>query len=253
MCLFTGTVSNREQQAYEHASVEMSAAHTNLKLDGMSATVDHALTGSLRQALQSFQAAAVVNGVTPSPAFNDKLQRLKHDAALLRNAAHDANYAVYVTTVQQLQAKAIGPVHERVNKKVRTCSNTHRDHTFNLAGMWPQHFGPAARATLYSVRAKFAGSSGGGEGMFNLGPGAGEHLVSTGGIGGKRYNGYRLFYNPQNTVLRVYLEGYGWGGGVCTNPLEMHYVDLTITRNALALPENAAYKLPYSKAEPPVF
>jgi hypothetical protein len=36
-------------------------------------------------------------------------------------------------------------------------------------------------------------------------------------------------------------------------PLQMKHVDLTITRNGLALPENAAYKLPYKKSEPPVF
>jgi hypothetical protein len=36
-------------------------------------------------------------------------------------------------------------------------------------------------------------------------------------------------------------------------PLQMKHVDLTITRNALALPENAAYKLPYTKSVSPQF
>lgn len=245
------TVLNREQNAYESARVTMSTARSNMKLDGASATVDHELVSALRAPIQAFQDAAVLPSVAPSPSCKTKLDRLKDDAVALWGSAHDANYAVYNTKREELKNVPIAEVKERINHRIHSCSNTHHDRTFNLGQMYPQYFGPAVKGNLYSVRSSFEGS-GNGSGNFNLGQGVSEHQVSEGGVGGKKWNGNRIYYNPQNTVLRVWLAGSGWGGGVCSNSLDMHSVDLSIVRNALALSENTVYNQPYQRAPTPV-
>jgi hypothetical protein len=146
----------------------------------------------------------------------NKLLALKETAAEIWTSAQDANLAAHATRRQELQAQLVDSVEVRVENRVRTCFNTQHDHTFNLGEMYPQYFGPTTMATLHSVHARFQGSGGGEEGMFKLRPGVGEYLVSTGGIGGKRYNGYRLFYNSHSTVMKVHLESAGWRCGVCS-------------------------------------
>lgn len=249
----TAEITKRVETAAEEAQIALSTAYGSFDRNGAPAAVNNDLTAALRGALQAFRSAAVIDDVEPPPSYEKKLRLLKEYAAMLWRSAHDANDAVHAVRRQQLQATSAGAVTERINHGVHTCSNTHHDHVFDLAVKLPQHFGPQARANLHSVRVRLDGSGGGEGGPLNLDPAVGEHLVCTNGIGGGKYNGNRVYYNPSNAVLRVYLEGGGWGGGTCSNPLWMSYVDLTITRNALALPENAVYNQPYTRGEAPVF
>jgi hypothetical protein len=228
------------------------ATRSDLKLDGSAATVNEHLALRLREVVWSFEDAAVPHGFARAPSYATKLQELQNTAAGLWDAAHVANLAVYDSTRLSLQSSVVEPVTEYMTHKIDTCSNTHHDHAFTLSEMLPQYFGANAKVNLHSVRIRFEGS-GGGEGSFDLSPGVGEHLVSTGGIEGERYNGNRVYYNPQTTGLRVTMEGAGWGRGVCDNRLQMSHIELNVTRNALALQENAVYSLPYIKAAAPAF
>ena len=153
----------REQNAYNTANTAMSTARTSLTLDGVLSTVEEAFVKAMREAISVYKKDAVQDGVTPSPAYHDKLQHLLSAAEMQWSSAHDANFAVYKGTRERLQATPTPVEVVRISDHLHTCSNQQHTRTYNLGERFPQYFSPENKAYLYSVRSRFDGS-GGGEG-----------------------------------------------------------------------------------------
>ena len=244
-------ITDREQTAVDAARKALTAAKNSLTFEGVGSTVDQTLVNLLRVPIAAFQSAAVLPDVTPSPGYTDKLKRLKDEAVAHWKSAHDANYAVYLNTRNIMLNTPISAVSEEISEHIDSSANNHHERHFDLSQRVPQYFAAAKRDELLAVSCSFNGS-GGGTGALNLSPGAGNHLVSTGGMDGKgseRYMGNKVYYNHANTELHIVLEGGGFSKNVNDNHhLKMNKVVFRITRNQLALPENAAFKQKYKKA-----
>ena len=223
-------------------------AESKAKLSGDAAEVNEILTGEFKKIIADFQKA----GVTVSPEYQHMLEKMQQKAKALWISSHEKNSLIYEGERKRLMNTPAPAVVELIQHYIHACSNTEFNHEFVLSERFPQYFGAEARGDLLSVRTRFEGS-GGGEGSLNLSPGIGEQRVSDGGLGGKKWNGNKLFYNHDTTVLRVWLGGGCWGGGVCSNPITMKHVELIISQKALMLPENAKFNLPYQRGVEPAF
>ena len=242
-----GLIIERGRSAYAVAWAGLLEARSKAKLSGDAAEVNE-MTAQLKKSVSEFRKA----GLASSPEYKDKLKALRKQAKTLWIEAHEENNLVHTSARERLMGIPAPAVVELLQHYVHACSNTEFNHEFVLSERFPQYFGAEARSDLLSVRTRFEGS-GGGEGSLNLSPGIGEHLVSDGGLVGKKWNGNKLLYKHDTTVLRVWLGGGGWGGGVCSNPITMKHVEFTISQKALALPENAKFNLPYQRGVDPVF
>jgi hypothetical protein len=237
-------VRDKETKAYEAANKAILAAKSRSVFDGNPATVDKTLAAALRETIATFEKDATIPGVTPSPSYADKLKSLQELADAQWKEAHQLNKAAHQSKRSQLRSTIVPAVDMRIDERIDSCGNNHHEREYNLGERFPAYFANKKRHLLHNVKTNID-AIGGREGTLNLDPNAGEHQVSTGGVRYSKWKVHELYYNAANTVLRVVLDGGGWGSGNCNNRLWMKSVTLTVTCNALALPENTVYDKDY--------
>lgn len=239
---------------YLSEQVELQSEFTALSLDGSGRALGEELAARIHSLLEHYQSQAQLQeNTTPSTKYVHRLQKLQEKAHSLWQQKHAEDYKIYTEKRQSLENIHLEPVAVRLDHHIHSCSNTRIAASILLEDALHEYFHSGTRHNLISVTCSFDGSGGGGAQRLEINGSGGERLVSSGGLEGRKFNGNMVYYNPDSTELRVILQGGGWGGGVCTNPLQMKGLDFTIVRTALALSENTVYNQPYKSIPPPAF